>query len=128
MRATGPFDVKLVPQTMAAGEGHGRMSLDKAFHGDLEATSKGEMLAAQGQVKGSAGYVALEQVTGRLGGRQGSFFLMHTGVMDRGQPSLTVQVVPDSGTGALTGLSGRMTIDIADGKHSYGFDYELPDA
>ena len=125
MQAEGLFDVKLVPQTMAEGQGHGRMSLDKTFHGDLDAISKGEMLAAQGGVKGSAGYVALEQVKGRLGGREGSFFLMHTGLMTRGEPSLSIIVVPDSGTDGLVGLSGSMSIDIRDGGHFYVFDYQL---
>jgi hypothetical protein len=103
----------------------GRMSLDKQFHGDLEATSKGQMLAAGTEVKGSAGYVAMERVTGTLHGQSGTFVLQHTGTMNRGTPSLTITVVPDSGTGALAGLAGTMTIDIADGKHSYGFEYTL---
>lgn len=124
MHAKGPFEVKLAPQTTEAPLG--RMSIDKQFHGDLEASSKGEMLAAQSGVKGSAGYVAIEQVTGTLGGRQGSFFLQHSGTMDRSVPQLSVTVIPDSGTGELEGLTGRMTIDIADGKHLYDFEYTLP--
>ncbi|HEU4882016.1 MAG TPA: DUF3224 domain-containing protein [Longimicrobium sp.] len=123
-RATGTFEVQLAPQETAATIG--RMSLDKQFHGDLEGTSKGEMLAVQGGVQGSAGYVALEQVTGTLHGRTGTFYLQHTGTMDRGAPSLSITVVPDSGTGELTGLSGRMNIVIEAGKHSYEFDYTLP--
>jgi hypothetical protein len=131
--ASGPFDVKLVPQ---APDGKfedasmGRMTIDKQFHGDLEATSKGQMLTAMTEVKGSAGYVAIERVTGTLrtpnGARAGTFFLQHTGTMTRGVPHLSVTVVPDSGTGQLAGLTGKMTINIADGKHSYDFDYTLP--
>jgi hypothetical protein len=123
-RATGTFEVQLAPQETAATLG--RMSLDKQFHGDLEATSKGEMLAVQGGVQSSAGYVALEQVTGTLHGRTGTFYLQHTGTMDRGAPSLSITVVPDTGTGELTGLSGRMNIVIEGGKHSYELDYTLP--
>ncbi len=105
-----------------------RMSIDKQFVGDLAATSKGEMLSAGTSVKGSAGYVAIERVVGTLGGRRGSFVLQHNGVMTRGAPQLTITVVPDSGTGALAGLSGTMAIIIADGKHSYELDYSLPAA
>ena len=129
-RATGPFDVKLAPQPLsdvAAATGLGRMSLDKVFHGELAATSQGEMLSAMGAVKGSAAYVALERVTGTLHGRRGSFALQHTGVMDRGAPSLVVNVVPDSGTEDLVGLTGTMSIHIDGKAHSYVFDYTLPD-
>jgi uncharacterized protein DUF3224 len=127
--AKGTFDVKLTPQ--AKGEGDegsnlGRMSIDKQFHGDLEGTSKGEMLSAMTSVQGSAGYVAIEQVTGTLHGRSGTFLLQHSGLMTRGTPELTIVVVPDSGTGQLAGLTGKMTINIADGKHSYDFEYTLP--
>ncbi len=128
-RASGEFEVDLSPQPMhdaAADSGLGRMSIDKRFHGDLEATSQGEMLSAQTGVKGSAGYVAIERVSGTLHGRKGTFVLQHTGTMDRGEPSLSVTVVPDSGTGELEGLSGTMTIEIAEGKHLYGFEYTLP--
>jgi len=106
--------------------GLGRHSLDKSFTGDLEAASLGEMLSAGGSVPGSAGYVAIERVTGQLFGRRGSFVLMHTGLMNRGAPSLSVTVVPDSGTEALAGLSGSMRIAIEKGQHSYEFDCELP--
>lgn len=123
-RATGTFQVQLAPQETAAAIG--RMSIDKQFHGDLEGSSKGEMLAAQGGVQGSAGYVALEQVTGSLHGRTGTFYLQHSGTMDRGAPALSVTVVPDSGTGELTGLTGRMNIIIEAGAHRYEFDYTLP--
>jgi hypothetical protein len=129
MHATGTFDVKLKPQTdeNVGDPTVGRMSIDKQFHGDLEATSKGQMLAVQGEVKGSAGYVAMERVNGTLAGRNGTFALQHTGTMTRNTPELSVTVVPDSGTGELAGISGRMTINIADGKHSYEFEYSLED-
>ncbi len=126
--AAGTFEVKLLPQAPASGGGEpvlGRMTIDKQFKGDLEATSKGEMLAMMTEVKESAGYVAMERVTGTLQGRKGSFALQHSGTMTRGAPQLSVTVVPDSGTGELVGISGRMTIDIAGGKHSYTFDYAI---
>lgn len=123
MKASGTFEVDLQPQPIAAGLG--RMTIDKKFSGDLEATSQGEMLSAMGEVKGSAGYVAIEKVTGKLGGKSGSFVLQHSGSMDRGAPSLTVTVVPDSGTGELAGLSGQLAIRIAEGKHFYDFEYRL---
>ena len=128
MHASGPFDVKLTPQPAEPDidGGLARMALDKTFHGDLDATSKGTMLSAMTDVKGSAGYVALERVTGTLHGRRGSFVLQHSGTMDRGAPTLTISVVPDSGTDELAGLSGTMAIVIARGTHNYGFDYELP--
>ena len=103
----------------------GRVAFSKRFHGALDATSIVQMLSAGTAVKGSAGYVAIELVTGRLDGRAGSFVLQHSGSMARGQTSLVVLVVPDSATGELAGLSGRMAIDIVEGKHSYRFDYEL---
>jgi hypothetical protein len=128
--ANGPFDVKLTPQTSAdqcAASTLGRMSIDKQFHGDLEATSKGEMLTVSTSLKGSGVYVAAEQVTGTLQGRKGSFALHHTGIMTRGTPVLKITVVPDSGTAELVGLNGTMTIKIDNGKHSYHFDYTLPE-
>lgn len=127
--AQGPFDVTLNPQTPwhASLEGSlGRMSLDKRFYGPLEAASKGEMLSVRGTEEGSAGYVAMEIVTGVLNGRSGSFALQHSASMTRGAPQLNITVVPDSGTGDLTGLSGRMDIVIEGGQHSYVFDYDLP--
>ncbi len=127
--AAGPFDVKLTPQAAEEKVGDpsiGRMALDKQFHGDLEATSKGQMLSTMGDVKGSAGYVAMERVSGTLHGRKGTFALQHTGTMTRGVPSLTISVVPDSGTGELAGLAGTMDIHIVEGKHSYDFSYTLP--
>jgi len=127
IKATGPFDVKMTPAS-AAGAAVGRFTLDKKYHGDLEASAAGEMLTAMTAVKGSAGYVAIEKVTGHLAGRTGSFQLQHTGIMNRGAPSLDITVVPDSGTGELTGLTGKMNISIAaDGAHYYTFDYSLPD-
>jgi Protein of unknown function (DUF3224) len=128
--AEGAFDVKMVPQSAdpAGGESIGRMLLDKRFHGTLDATSKGQMLAMRTAVEGSAGYVAMEMVTGKLEGRQGSFVLQHSGTMNRGAPTLILTVVPDSGTGELAGISGSMAIDIAGGKHSYRFDYSLAKA
>jgi Protein of unknown function (DUF3224) len=125
--ATGPFSVKLTPQpSEAESAAVGRMTIDKHFQGELEATSKGQMLSAMTSTKGSAGYVAVEIVTGTLGGRTGTFVLQHSGTMNRGQPQLSVSVVPDSGTGDLTGLSGSMNIRIEPGgKHFYDFDYDL---
>jgi hypothetical protein len=126
--AGGTFEEKMAPQTpddKSAGATVGRYSLDKQFHGDIEGTSKGEMLAVGTAVKGSAGYVAMEQVTATLNGRTGTFALQHSGTMTRGAPQLIVTVVPDSGTGQLSGLSGKMTINIVDGKHLYEFDYSI---
>jgi len=129
MRATGSFDVKLSPQSPAPGiepANLGRLTIDKQFQGDLEGSSLGEMLSAMGEVQGSAGYVAIERVTGVLHGKRGSFVLQHHGVMDRGVPTLSVTVVPDSGTEALSGLRGSFDIQIEQGKHSYVFEYTLP--
>lgn len=124
MHVAGTFDVKLTPEGDPS-QVPGRMSIDKQFHGDLEAVSQGTMLSALTSVKGSAGYVAMEKVTGKLAGRTGSFVLQHSGTMNRGVAELSVTVVPDSGTEELTGLAGRMTIAIAGGKHSYTFEYTL---
>ena len=129
--ASGAFEVKLTAAAAGAdpgGSSLGRMSIDKQFHGDLAAVSKGEMLSAGTSVKGSAGYVAMEQVTGSLHGRSGSFVLQHYGIMNRGAPQLTVTVVPDSGTGELAGLAGTLAIKIVDGKHFYEMDYTLDSA
>jgi len=128
--ASGTFEVKLTPQAAEEGTdaGLGRMSIDKQFHGDLEGTSKGFMLSSAATVvKGSGGYVAMERVTGTLKGRSGSFVLQHSGTMTRGTPQLSVTVVPDSGTGQLTDISGTFTIKIDAGKHSYDFEYTLPE-
>jgi len=126
--ATGPFEVKLAPQDDKIDPVLSRMTIDKQFHGALEATSKGQMLAAGTAVKGSAGYVAIELVTGTLEGRAGTFVLQHSGTMNRGTPALVITVVPDSGTGELAGLTGTMAIVIAEGTYSYNFDYTLPEA
>jgi hypothetical protein len=125
--ASGTFDVKLSPQT-SYEESIGRMSIDKQFHGEIEGASKGEFLGAYGSVKGSAGYVAIEKVSGTLGGRNGTFVLQHSGTMTNGESKLTVTVVPDSGTSGLTGIAGTMTIKIEGGKHFYEFEYTLPAA
>ena len=126
--ARGKFEVKLNPRAEpdeSQDAALGRMSIDKQFHGDLEATSKGQMLTAGTSVKGSAGYVAIERVSGTLHGRSGTFVLQHSGTMTRGAPQLSVTVVPDSGTGQLVGLTGKMAIQIAGGEHSYEFEYTL---
>ena len=128
--ASGTFEVKLAaqPDEARGDTGLGRMSIDKQFHGDLEATSKGFMLSSAATVvMGSGGYVAMERVTGTLKGRTGSFVLQHSGTMTRGTPQMHVTVVPDSGTGQLEGLAGTMTIKIDEGKHSYEFEYTLPE-
>jgi hypothetical protein len=129
--ASGPFEVKITPQKpdnpVSEAAGFTRMSGEKQFHGDLEATSRVEMLATSPDAKGSGVYVALERVTGTLKRKSGSFVLHHTGIMNRGVPQLTIEVVPDSGTDQLAGLTGKMTINIAaGGKHSYEFEYSLP--
>jgi hypothetical protein len=127
--AAGSFDVKVTSQDDQSEDPLlGRMALDKRYHGDLEATGKGQMLTAGTSVKGSGAYVAIEKVSGTLRGRAGTFVLLHTGTMTQGQPQMTVAVVPDSGTGQLAGIVGTMTIKIADGKHSYDFEYTLPTA
>ena len=127
-QAKGTFDVKVVPQgtpDTADGIALGRMTLDKQFHGDLEAVSKGEMLTSGLESNGSAAYVAIERVIGTLGGKRGSFALMHEGTMNREGQHLVVKVVPDSGTGQLAGLSGTMTITIVEKKHLYEFSYSI---
>ncbi|HEY0738495.1 MAG TPA: DUF3224 domain-containing protein [Herpetosiphonaceae bacterium] len=125
-QASGSFEVDLNPQAgdTADGVSLGRLSIDKRFHGDLDATSKGEMLSAGTEV-GSAVYVAIERVTGTLHGRSGSFVLVHKGTMTSASQELTISVAPDSGTGELAGLAGNLTIEIVDGKHSYNFEYTL---
>ena len=128
--ARGTFEVTLQPQPIsevASGGGIGRLSIDKRFSGDLTGTSVGEMLSSVSPVKGSAGYVALERVTGAIGSRAGTFTLQHSGTMDRGRPALIVAVVPDSGTDGFLGISGDLTIEITDGKHFYTFTYALPE-
>lgn len=123
--ARGTFDVAPKPIGSPEEAPLGRMSIDKTFHGDLTGTTRGQMLSAMTAAKGSAGYVAIELVTGSLNGREGTFLLQHNGLMDRGVPSLSVVVIPDSGTAQLTGLKGKLEIKIADGKHGYEFEYTL---
>ena len=130
MHADGTFEVKMAPQPAQEGVGDasiGQMALDKQYSGDLEATGKGQMLAIRSGVEGSAGYVAMERVSGTLHGRSGEFALQHSGTMTRGVPQLSVTVVPDSGTGELLGLAGTLTITQTNGKHFYAFEYTLPD-
>jgi hypothetical protein len=124
--ASGTFDVKLTPQTEDSADATlGRIWLDKQFQGDLEGSSKGQMLTASTAVQGSGVYVAIEKVSGTLQGRKGSFILQHSGTMTRGEPHLAITVVPDSGTGELEGITGKMAIQITDGKHYYDFEYSL---
>jgi len=129
MKATGTFEVTLNPIDSYAKGKHGvnlgRMSIDKAFKGELEAQSQGEMLSAMTATQGSAGYVAIEQVEGFLAGKSGSFVLQHFGTMDKGTDHLILDVVPDSGSGELAGLTGSMKINVENGKHFYEFEYEL---
>jgi hypothetical protein len=127
--AKGTFTVEMKTQAepdAAEGVGLGRMSLDKRFEGDLVATGKGEMLTALTPIKGSAGYVAIERVTGTLQGRSGSFVFQHSGTMDQGAQRLSITVVPGSGTGDLAGISGAFRIKITEGNHFYEFEYSLP--
>ncbi len=123
-RATGTFDVRLVPlDPLTPDAPLARMSIEKRFHGELEGTAVGQMLSVGTEVPGSAGDVAMERVSGSLRGRHGSFAMLHSGTMDRGQPHLNVSVVPDSGTGELKGLSGTFSIRIEGGQHFYEFDH-----
>ncbi len=127
-QANGSFEIRLNPEALsepAAGTGLGRMSFNKVFQGDLVATSQGEMLSLRSSVLGSAGYVAMETVTGTLQGRNGSFVLQHSSTMTRGVAEQSINVVPDSATGELAGLAGRLVITIEEGQHSYQFDYSL---
>jgi hypothetical protein len=128
MNAKGTFEVKLSklqPYNIIAEAKLGRMSIDKEFSGDLQAVSKGEMLSAFSNTEGSAGYVAIEEVEGILQGKEGTFILQHNATMTRNKQELNIIVVPDSGTGELKGLIGRMQINIIDGKHFYDFDYNI---
>jgi hypothetical protein len=126
-KATGSFDVKMTP-VGSPNAPISSMTFDKVFHGDLEATSIGQMLAVRNGTNGSAGYVAMERVTGTLAGRHGTFVLQHSGSMTRSSQALAVSVVPDSGTDGLAGLSGTMEIVVEGGKHDYAFRYTLPDS
>ena len=128
-QATGTFEVQLTPQSSDAESEStpiGRMLIVKQYDGGLEAESKGQMLAYQSGVYGSAGYVAIERVNGTLDGRKGSFVLQHSGIMDQGDSQLTVIILPDSGTKELTGIQGSMTIKIEDGNHYYDLEYLMP--
>ena len=126
--ARGTFEVKIIPMPVddyTDAATLGRMTIDKQFSGELVATSKGQMITGMGTVKGSAAYSAIEKVTGTLGGHHGGFVLQHTGIMSRGAQSLVITVVPDSGTDALSGLTGTMQIIIEGKQHSYVFEYTL---
>jgi len=128
--ARGSFDVRMTlqpPDDEAAAASVSRMSLDKQFHGDLDASSTGQMLAFGTAVEGSAGYVAMEQIAGTLHGHSGTFVLQHSGTMTRGTPHLAITVVPDSGTAELVGLVGTLAIDTVDGQHTYDLAYTLPE-
>ena len=130
-QARGTFVVSLAPQSAegtAEESALGRLSIAKTFSGDIAGTSTGEMLTAMTPIKGSAVYVAIERVRGSIDGRHGTFVLHHEGISERGEQRLSISVVPDSGSGALTGLSGTMTLVIANGVHSYELTYELPAA
>ena len=128
MKVSGKFEVNLQPLASFAegsdGINLGRMSIDKTFSGALSASSRGEMLTAMTPVEGSAGYVAIEQVSGSLSGKRGSFVLQHFGTMNQDHSFLLLEVVPDSGTGELAGLLGKMAIRIEDGQHFYDFEYD----
>jgi hypothetical protein len=128
-RASGSFDVSVTPLANADVSSDpllGRFLLIKKFSGDLDASARGHMLSAGTATKGSAGYVAIDHITGTLQGRKGSFVLQHSGSMKRGAPTLSVMVVPDSGTGELTGITGTLSINIVEGKHFYDFLYSIP--
>ena len=127
-KASGTFEVDLKPQVLSdpeADAGLGRLSIAKQFHGDLEGTSRGEMLSARTSIENSAGYVAIEKFMGTLHGRQGTFVLQHSSTMNRGEGEQNITVVPDSGTGELVGLKGRMTIEVSGGEHKYVLEYSL---
>ena len=128
--ARGSFTVVTKPVAdhgTVGGVSLGRLSLEKRFEGDLVGTGQGEMLTAMTSVKGSAVYVAIERVTGTLQGRSGSFVFQHVGLMNRGTPELSITVVPDSGTEGMAGITGTFTLEVVDGKHTYAFDYRLPE-
>jgi hypothetical protein len=120
----GDFEVSMLPQQDPEFE-VGRMTIDKVYSGDVVGTGQGQMLSHMSAVKGSAGYVAMEKFVGSVAGKQGSFVLMHCGLMDKGKPSLDIKIVADSGTGELTGISGTMSIEVVEGQHVYQLDYKL---
>ncbi|MGK5056567.1 DUF3224 domain-containing protein [Janthinobacterium sp. LB2P49] len=128
--ATGSFSISMTPSAAPQRAGRttlGKVLLDKVYAGDLVATAKGEMLNAVTDTKGAAGYVAMEAITGALQGREGSFVAQHAGTMADGQQALTIEIVPHSGTGQLTGISGTLAIRIVNGQHFYDIDYSLPE-
>lgn len=125
--AHGTFTVKMAPMASAPAEGLSAFTMEKQFEGDLVGTSHGEMISAGDYKLGAAGYVAIEHVTGTLDGKSGSFALAQIATMNAGSQSLQVVVVPGSGTGQLTGITGTFTIRMENGKHSYELDYSLPD-
>ena len=128
--AIGEFMVNISPPVESKErtiENLARFAVDKEFQGDLEASSQGQMLTAATETENSAVYVAMERIVGTLHGKKGSFVLHHTGIMNRGEDSLEITVVPDSGTDELTGITGTFAIAIADGKHTYDFAYQLPE-
>jgi Protein of unknown function (DUF3224) len=128
-KAAGSFTVSIKPQhkpDIAPGSSLGRMALEKQFSGELVASGKGEMLTAMTETAGSAGYVAIERVTGVLHGRRGGFVLQHSGTMAHGVQQLVISVVPDSGSDRLAGIEGTLAIRIVDGEHFYEFNYSLP--
>ena len=127
MHARGTFTVAMapLPADAPAGSTHGRLSLDKVYAGDLDATGKGEMIAIRPNAQGSGVYMAIERVTGVMNGKRGAFTLAHRGVMNRGTPDLSIDIVPDSGDGELTGIAGKLTLTIANGVHSYDIEYTL---
>lgn len=130
-QARGTFEVTLTRQPaddFADGQVMGRMTIEKRFHGDLEGTSRGQMLTGMTSVSSSAGYVAIEHVSGSLSGRRGTFLLQHSGTMTRGAQQLVVSIIPDSGTDELAGIAGTMMIDLSGGAHAYVLDYALPAA
>ena len=124
--ARGVFTVNVQPLTPAPAEGLSRFSIDKQIHGDLEATTKGEMFSGGDPKQGEAGYVAIELVTGTLAGKQGSFALQHTATMDRTGSRMSVVIIPGSGTAELKGIAGTFNIQIENGRHSYDLEYTLP--
>ncbi|MDQ3239398.1 MAG: DUF3224 domain-containing protein [bacterium] len=126
-KVTGEFEVNIIPQEDREIPNLARMTIDKQFHGDLEAISRGQMLSAATAVQDSAGYVAIERVEGKLEGLKGSFVLLHVGIMNKGESSLTITVIPDSGTDSLVGLTGVLDIKMVEGKHFYDFSYSLSD-
>jgi Protein of unknown function (DUF3224) len=129
MIANGTFTVQMKPQddtSSANGVNLGRMSLDKIFEGDLVGSGQGQMLTAMTAVKGSAGYVAIERVSGTLHGKAGSFVMQHSGTMDKGAQQLSITLVPDSGTGELAGIQGVFRLRMEGGQHHYELAYTLP--